>query len=73
MEKITFVIPARNNLELLKVAYDSIRKLKTNHFILVLDDASIDGTSEWIDSLNDEFLLTYKNKGPKRHLNPMGP
>ena len=66
MEKITFVIPARNNLELLKVAYDSIRKLKTNHFILVLDDASIDGTSEWIDSLNDEFLLTYKNKGPKR-------
>ena len=66
MDKITFVIPARNNLELLKVAYDSIKKLNTSHFILILDDASIDGTSEWIESLDDEFVLTYKNEGPER-------
>ena len=66
MEKITFVIPARNNLELLKVAYSSIKKLQTNHFILILDDASVDGTSEWVKSLDDEFVLNYKNEGPER-------
>ena len=31
MKKITFVIPSRNNLEFLKLAYKSIRNLKTNH------------------------------------------
>ena len=47
MEKITFVIPARNNLEFLKLSYDSLRKLKGDHEILVLNDASVDGTTEW--------------------------
>ena len=44
--KITFVIPSRNNLEFLKLAYQSIRNLDTRHEILVLNDASIDGTME---------------------------
>ena len=42
MKKITFVIPSRNNLDLLKLAYKSIRLLFGRHEILVLDDASID-------------------------------
>ena len=66
MEKITFVLPSRNNLEFLKLAYTSIRNLDTKHEILVLDDASIDGTQEWIKSLNDEDLITYHNPGPER-------
>ena len=77
MEKITFVIPSRNNLEFLKLAYDSIRKLgiesfdgmgysQINHEVLILDDASTDGTSEWIKNLNDPDLITYVNKGPER-------
>ena len=65
-EKITFVIPSRNNLEFLQLAYKSIRNLKTNHEILVLDDASTDGTLEWINSLNDEDLISYVNPGPER-------
>ena len=32
MERITFVIPSRNNLEFLKLAYDSIRKLGRENF-----------------------------------------
>lgn len=64
--EITFVIPARNNLEFLKVCYNSLKKLKGDHHILILDDASSDGTSEWLDSLNDEKLKCYKNSGPKR-------
>ena len=66
MEKITFVIPSRNNLELLKLAYKSIRRLKGEHEILILNDASIDGTQEWLDSLNDKELIVHTNPGPDR-------
>jgi len=64
--KITFVIPSRNNLEFLQLAYQSIRNLDTQHEILVLNDASTDGTQEWIDSLNDEDLIVHHNPGPDR-------
>ena len=66
MQKITFVLPSRNNLEFLQLAYKSIRNLETKHEVLVLDDASTDGTQEWIKSLNDEDLITYHNPGPER-------
>jgi glycosyltransferase involved in cell wall biosynthesis len=66
--KITFVIPSRNNLEFLQLAYKSIRDLDTRHEVLVLDDASTDGTTEWIASqqVQDEYLITYHNPGPER-------
>jgi glycosyltransferase involved in cell wall biosynthesis len=66
MEKITFVIPSRNNLEFLQLAYKSIRDLETKHEILVLNDASTDGTQEWINNLNDEDLIVHHNPGPDR-------
>ncbi len=66
MEKITFVIPSRNNLEFLQLAYKSIRNLNTRHEILVLNDASTDSTQEWIDSLNDDDLIVHHNPGPER-------
>ena len=50
MEKITFVIPSRNNLELLKLAYKSIIALEGEHHVLVLNDASEDGTAEWLET-----------------------
>ena len=65
-QRITFVIPSRNNLEFLQLAYKSIKNLDGKHEILVLDDASTDGTSDWIQSLNDEKLITYRNDGPER-------
>jgi glycosyltransferase involved in cell wall biosynthesis len=66
MNKITFVLPSRNNLEFLQLAYKSIRNLRNTHEVLILDDASTDGTQEWIQSLNDPDLLTYHNPGPER-------
>jgi len=66
MNKITFVIPSRNNLELLKLAYKSIRFLKKKHEILILNDASEDGTQEWLDSLKDKDLIVHTNPGPER-------
>ena len=65
-DKITFVIPSRNNLEFLQLAYKSIRNLKTKHEVLVLNDASTDGTQEWINSLGDDDLIVYHNPGPER-------
>lgn len=66
MKKITFVIPSRNNLEFLKLAYKSIRDLNTRHDILILNDASTDGTVEWLNSQNDDDLIVYTNPGPDR-------
>ena len=66
MNKITFVIPSRNNLEFLQLAYKSIRNLNTTHEILVLNDASTDGTQEWINNQQDEDLIVYHNPGPER-------
>ena len=64
--KITFVIPSRNNLEFLQLAYRSIRTLSTRHEVLVLNDASTDGTQEWIEAQQDEDLIVYHNPGPER-------
>lgn len=66
MKKITFVIPSRNNLEFLQLAYKSIKNLKGDHDILVLNDASTDNTQDWIESLGDDNLITYNNPGPER-------
>ena len=67
--KITFVIPSRNNLDLLKLAYKSIKSLEGDHHILVLDDASEDGTDQWLDYMADNKdmnLHVYTNPGPER-------
>jgi glycosyltransferase involved in cell wall biosynthesis len=66
MDNITFVLPSRNNLEFLQLAYKSIRNLKTRHQLLILDDASTDGTNEWLHSLNDSDITIYSNPGPER-------
>ena len=64
--KVTFVIPSRNNLEFLQLAYQSIRNLSTKHEVLVLNDASTDGTQEWINNQKDQDLIVHHNPGPKR-------
>jgi len=66
MQPITFVIPSRNNLDLLKLCYKSIKDLGNDHHVLVLNDASEDGTQEWLDSLDDNNLHVYTNPGPDR-------
>ena len=49
MKPISFIIPSRNNLRYLKWCYKSIRKnLGHIHEICIADDASEDGTLEWL-------------------------
>lgn len=65
-QRITFVIPSRDNLEFLKLAVASIKELGRDHVMLVLDDASSDGTQEWLEQLNNSSVLVYRNPGPER-------
>jgi len=66
-QRITFIIPCRNNLKYLKQAVNSIEDCYGDtHNIVILDDASNDGTWEWIDSLNKPYIKTYRNEGPDR-------
>ena len=68
MTKISFVIPSYNNLRYLKNAYRSIRTHcgEERHEIIVLDDASSDGTIEWLRSLEDQSLTIWENTTGER-------
>ena len=65
--KISFVIPSRNNLKYLKCSVASILEYYgTEHDIVLLDDASTDGTWEWIESLEGDHFVKYRHEGPER-------
>tara|TARA_R100000406_G_C3107360_1_gene123455 strand:- start:55 stop:1293 length:1239 start_codon:yes stop_codon:yes gene_type:complete len=66
---ISFVIPSRNNLPFLKQAYNSIRdNIELQHEIVMLDDASTDGTWKWMTEIykKDKNVIIHKNYGPER-------
>ena len=68
METISFIIPSHNNLMYLKTAYNSIRKHHGYiHEIIMLDDASEDGTWEWLQEIDkkDIGVKIHRNDGPK--------
>lgn len=65
--RISFIIPSRNNLKYLQQAVQSITDCYgTDHDIVLLDDASTDGTWDWIQSLQGDHFIKYKNEGPER-------
>lgn len=65
--RISFIIPSRNNLKYLQQAVQSITDCYgTDHDIILLDDASTDGTWEWVDSLTGGHFIKYRNEGPER-------
>ena len=52
MKLISFIQPSRSNLKYLKWSYESIRKnLNPEHEICCADDASTDGTWEWMQEI----------------------
>jgi glycosyltransferase involved in cell wall biosynthesis len=53
---ITFVIPSHNNLRHLKNVYSSIKRNANDCKMIFLDDASTDGTLEWLNSLEDKNI-----------------
>lgn len=61
MEKITFCIPSKSNLRYLKTCIPSIRKnaYRNDHEIIIFVDSDEDGTIEWLDSIKNEYNLSY--------------
>lgn len=65
--RISFIIPSRNNLKYLQQAVNSITECYgSDHDVVLLDDASTDGTWEWIKSLKGDHFIKYRNEGPER-------
>lgn len=60
---ISFIIPTRNNLPYLKLAFGSIRRFYPQEEIIILDDNSTDGTREWADTVRDNNTIYYHNDG----------
>jgi GT2 family glycosyltransferase len=61
MDKITFCIPSKTNLRYLKTCIPSIRKnaYRDDHEIIIFVDQDEDGTIEWLDSIKDEYNVSY--------------
>jgi len=69
MDKISFIIPSRDNLKYLKWCYKGLRKnCSQEHQICMADDASTDGTWEWMveEQKKNKNLSIYRNEGPDR-------
>lgn len=66
--KISLVIPSRNNGKYVSFAYRSIKKyLPLEVETILLDDASTDGTWEWMQNMEKlEGVKIYRNEGPER-------
>ena len=55
-EQVTLVIPSSNNLRHLKNAYHSIKTHAPHCKIVMLDDGSTDGTTDWLSGLSDDNI-----------------
>jgi len=76
-QQITFIIPTRNNLEYLKLCYNGLKRNAPNHFIMILDDKSTDGTWEWcIEKHKEDNMFLEPIAGSSlpslEKLNPIG-
>ena len=65
--KHTVIIPSYNTLSHLKNTYESIKLWGKDATIIIIDDASEDGTAEWLGTLRDKMLKTIISKERKGH------
>jgi glycosyltransferase involved in cell wall biosynthesis len=59
---ISLIIPTYNNLKHIKNAYISIRKHYPEVELILLDDGSTDNTKEWLNDLDDKFVIKYRSE-----------
>lgn len=67
IENVTVVIPSHNTLNHLKNTYTSIRKYYPTLPLIIIDDASTDGTDTWLSSLNDKHSTVVVDSVRKGH------
>jgi len=69
IKKISVLIPNRNTLGYLKLAVRSLRENASfkGHEVIVFDDASTDGSWEWLKENKEKYdLVIHRNEGPER-------
>ena len=59
LKDISVVIPSYNNLEYLKLIYNSIRNVTNEVELIIFSDGSDDGTKEWLLSLKDKNIIIH--------------
>jgi glycosyltransferase involved in cell wall biosynthesis len=61
MEKITFCIPSKSNLQYLKTCIPSIREnaFRKDHEIIIFVDSDEDGTVQWLKQVKDQYNIKY--------------
>lgn len=59
LKDISVVIPSYNNLEYLKLIYNSVRSISNDIEVILFDDGSDDGTDEWMASLTDKNTILH--------------
>lgn len=65
--KISFIIPSRNNLKYLKQAVNSVLEhYGDQHDLVLLDDASTDGTWDYLQYIKSDRIIVHRNEGPDR-------
>ena len=58
---VSVVIPTYNRLDFLKEAIFSVKKQAFNNYeLLIVDDASSDGTWDWLQSLQDDRIRVFR-------------
>lgn len=67
IENITVIVPSHNTLNHLKNTYKSIRKYYPNIKVIIIDDASTDGTGDWLLTLQDTNLVVLVDGERKGH------
>lgn len=67
MENISLIIPSFNNLRHLRNAYESVRKFYKKTELILIDDGSDDGTLEWLESLQDDNLVFWREENRLGH------
>lgn len=67
IENVTVIVPSHNTVNHLKNTYTSIRKFYPNIPLIIIDDASTDGTDEWLMSLSDSNLTIIVDRTRKGH------
>jgi len=59
VDNVSVIVPSYNTLGHLKNTYQSIRKYYPTIEVIMIDDASEDGTADWMRSLNDDNLICW--------------
>jgi len=63
----TVIIPSYNTVEHLKNTYKSLKRYAPLVSIIIIDDASEDGTAEWLDTITDNKLTSIISKKRRGH------